>query len=75
MLYSLRHLHFPSASHAFNTNIIVIFPTFLGSALPLYTSMWVSGLVSTDYTKVNATSTEARLAPFIVYTLPSTALR
>ena len=32
---------------------------FLGSALPLYTAMWVS----TDDTKVNTTSTEARLAP------------
>ena len=32
---------------------------FLGSALPLYTAMWVS----TDYTKVNATSSEDRLAP------------
>ena len=36
---------------------------FLGSALPLYTAMWVSGLVRTDYTKLNATSNEARLAP------------
>ena len=36
---------------------------FLCKALPLFTLMWVSGLVSTDYKKVNAFSTEARLVP------------
>ena len=36
---------------------------FVGSVLPLYTAIWVSGLVSTDYTKVKATYTEARLEP------------
>jgi hypothetical protein len=34
----------------------------LGSALPPYTLIWVGKWVRADYKKVNATSTDARLA-------------
>ena len=49
---------------------------FLGSALPLYMECNVGGWFSADYTKVNTTSTEARLAPgsYTLYSAVQTAV-
>ena len=43
--------------------VVVYFNIFVGRALPLYTTMFVSQLDSPEQKKVKATSIEAKLAP------------